>query len=491
MKKMIIMLIIMMSFPVFNSFAAESEIEYFALFLNGNRSGYAVLSRQVEGNKVITSEKTYFELNRMGTSVTIDSTDTSIETVEGKPLGFKTKQKMAMMSMTEEGEIFPDGTMKIISTNAGNKVESSGVYPKGALMVEGMDLLVKKHGLKSGTTFSADMFSPSIKDAIKMTYTVGDKKQTDLLGRVVELIEIKGEYTMPGAGKMLTTEYVDENYKAQKMIVPIAGMNIEMIACPESYAMSKLEPMEMVSSMILESPKSIQGLKDIKEIIYTVKAKNPETELRFPSTDSQKVRAMNNGSYQITVSKIPGNRSVKFPYNGNDPLILESLEETSYLQIKHPDIVSLAKKCVEGKNSALDAALAIESFVSGYIESKNLSVGYASALEVLKSRQGDCTEHAILTAALCRAAGIPARMATGLVYAESFIGKENIFGGHAWTEVYIGDKWIGLDAAIKGIGRDCDAGRITLAVGNGDQGGFFNALSTLGNFTIQDIKTSM
>ena len=71
-----------------------------------------------------------------------------------------------------------------------------------------------------------------------------------------------------------------------------------------------------------------------------------------------------------------------------------------------------------------------------------MDVGFASDLETLTSRRGDCTEHAVLLASLCRARGIPARMATGFAYAGG------MFLGHAWTEVKLGESWYPLDAAL-------------------------------------------
>jgi len=84
-----------------------------------------------------------------------------------------------------------------------------------------------------------------------------------------------------------------------------------------------------------------------------------------------------------------------------------------------------------------------------YMVNKGLSVGYASAVEVAESRQGDCTEYAVLSAALCRAVGIPSRVVMGIAYIEKYMEMENRFGGHAWTEAYVGDKWVGIDAAFK------------------------------------------
>ena len=53
----------------------------------------------------------------------------------------------------------------------------------------------------------------------------------------------------------------------------------------------------------------------------------------------------------------------------------------------------------------------------------------------------------MLLAALARAKQLPARVAVGLVY----MAGANAFGMHMWTEVWIDDRWIGLDATL-GLG---------------------------------------
>jgi transglutaminase-like putative cysteine protease len=57
----------------------------------------------------------------------------------------------------------------------------------------------------------------------------------------------------------------------------------------------------------------------------------------------------------------------------------------------------------------------------------------------MKNREGDCSEYTVLTVALCRAVGIPARAAVGIKYARG------IFAYHMWPEVYVG-RWISLDS---------------------------------------------
>jgi hypothetical protein len=86
---------------------------------------------------------------------------------------------------------------------------------------------------------------------------------------------------------------------------------------------------------------------------------------------------------------------------------------------------------------------------------------------------------------MCRAIGIPARIVFGLTYVKAFAGKENVFGGHAWVEAYVGGKWIGLDATKTPKGFD--AGHIALSIGKGEPADFFNLAATLGQFKIEKV----
>ena len=62
---------------------------------------------------------------------------------------------------------------------------------------------------------------------------------------------------------------------------------------------------------------------------------------------------------------------------------------------------------------------------------KKPTVSLPSALEVLRTRIGDCNEHTALYVALARALGLPARIAVGLVY------LRGAFYYHAWPEVWV------------------------------------------------------
>jgi hypothetical protein len=88
----------------------------------------------------------------------------------------------------------------------------------------------------------------------------------------------------------------------------------------------------------------------------------------------------------------------------------------------------------------------LTAFASSFIARKSLRRGFDLASQVARSKEGDCTEHAVFLAALLRHAKLPARVMLGLVVVV-FEGRPQAFG-HAWTEVWEKDRWRVADAAI-------------------------------------------
>jgi Transglutaminase-like superfamily len=90
-------------------------------------------------------------------------------------------------------------------------------------------------------------------------------------------------------------------------------------------------------------------------------------------------------------------------------------------------------------------ALRIERWVHNHMK-VTFDEALATADHVAKTLQGDCTEYAMLTAAMCRAEGVPSRTAVGLIYAN--VRGEPAFAFHMWTEVWIAGAWLPIDATL-------------------------------------------
>ncbi len=265
------------------------------------------------------------------------------------------------------------------------------------------------------------------------------------------------------------------------------GMTIEQVACTKEFALGEIDVLEMVDKMFMASPEPLDDVGSARSITYYLSPVTDEVDLKIPSNDNQKVEQLSGGTIILTVEPVVAPRGVRFPYHGTDPTALKALEPTRYVESGQKVIIDLARRAVVRTKDTADAVRKIEAFVAEYVENKSLSVGYASAAEVAASRQGDCSEFAVLAAAMCRAVGIPAQVVVGVAYVKDFAGHQG-FGGHAWVQAYVGSKWVGLDAAFKSAGfGGYDAGHIALAVGSGNPEDFLNLLNTMGQFKIDKV----
>jgi transglutaminase-like putative cysteine protease len=93
---------------------------------------------------------------------------------------------------------------------------------------------------------------------------------------------------------------------------------------------------------------------------------------------------------------------------------------------------------------------------------KRPTVSLPSALEVLRTRVGDCNEHTVLFVAMARSLGIPARVNVGVAFVRG------AFYYHAWPEVWIDEGggrglWLPVDPTFNQF--PADATHLRLARG--------------------------
>jgi len=461
-----------------------ARTQYMAVMLAGKKIGHSVATFKIADGKALTNTKMVITLSRGSIAITISINSLDIETPDGKPLGFSmTMNQGPLGNIKTLGSVTGDGKCKVIANIASMKQEKTIPWPKGTLMSHGRMLLERKIGLKAGNEITSKVFDPTSLSAHTVTSKVGKKSRVDLFGRVVMLTEIQS--VMEGrSGRINTTTYVNDEFIPLRSITPMMGMKLELIDCSRKVAMAPNEMLDVVSKVILASPVALSKRALAAPLAYSIKPTG-QSKPSFLKGGNQTLKANSDGTIHLTVTAPPAPANAPLPYRGKDKEALEALKPSRYVQSDHKAIKALATKAVAGAKDTATAVANIEKFVNSYIKTKSLSVGYATAVEVAESREGDCTEHAVLTAAICRAAGIPSRVVTGLAYVERFREHRNVFGPHAWNEAYVGGKWIGLDSALGGF----NTGHIALAHGEGISDAMFDIVNTIGNFKIVKIDT--
>ena len=153
--------------------------------------------------------------------------------------------------------------------------------------------------------------------------------------------------------------------------------------------------------------------------------------------------------------------------------IQSSLAPEAFIESDAPEIVAETQKALAplAKNvTNRRKAEALVRYVNAALEKKP-TMSLPSAVEVLKTRVGDCNEHTALYVGMARAAGIPSRVAIGLV------SLRGAFYYHAWPEVFVGDPkattdtqggaWIPVDPTLNQF--PADVSHVRLARGGFDR----------------------
>jgi transglutaminase-like putative cysteine protease len=115
------------------------------------------------------------------------------------------------------------------------------------------------------------------------------------------------------------------------------------------------------------------------------------------------------------------------------------MRSTPYIQSDDPIITNQALSIINSFTDDLEKVRALNHWVYTNLEKKPV-LSIPDALTTLRTKVGDCNEHAALFAALARSVSIPARVVAGVTY------HEGMFYYHAWNEVCLAGKWVSLDA---------------------------------------------
>jgi transglutaminase-like putative cysteine protease len=138
-----------------------------------------------------------------------------------------------------------------------------------------------------------------------------------------------------------------------------------------------------------------------------------------------------------------------------DPGAAAYLAPEPFLESDAPEIIAETALALKDVTGARARAERLTRYVNAVLDKKP-TVSLPSAREVLRTKVGDCNEHTALYVAMARAAGIPARIAVGLVFVR---GVQGAFYYHAWPEVYLDEgngrgMWLPVDPTFNQFPAD-------------------------------------
>jgi hypothetical protein len=212
---------------------------------------------------------------------------------------------------------------------------------------------------------------------------------------------------------------------------------------------------------------------ELKELVVEVAGKDVDV---FEAGPRQSVER-GDGSIILKAGKVHG-KDVKATQKEID----DNLMETSAYAIGDAKVQALAKKAIGDAETAEEKVRRIVKFTHDFIQ-PNLSATLPNIQDLLQKKKGDCKSYALLTTNLCRAAGVPAREVSGLLYMGD---DQKAFGGHAWNEVVIDGRWVPVDASLNQV--EVDAGHFCFGSESRATRNLLNSLGKL-SFKVVEVKT--
>lgn len=452
--------------------SALADQRWMTVLLDGRKVGNLQIDRDQTGDKVTTTQVLNFRLTRVRTPILLETRIKTVESPLGTPLAFYASTNMSSQQNLVQGEVRDDGAFQVANTVGGQSKVNLLIWPTGASLAEGQRLVMVAQGFKQGTTYPLRNFDAVKQQVANVQVVVIGDEVVDMPDNRKETLHHLRESLVGVAGDHSVDIWVDDQGYIRRGISPLLGFRLEMAACSEACAKAPDQDVDLLRAAMIESPRPmVMGLR-AAPVRYTVTVRGNFPH-PFVDTDEQRVTSIGDGIYMIDVGfgRMTSNEAGPSP---------EDTAPNAWVQSDSPQVHAFAKQITGDATNDLQRMRRLRSYISDYISKKGLDVGYASALETMESRNGDCTEHAVLLTALARSMGIPARVVTGIVYVERMGGMSRVFVPHAWTQAFINGRWISFDSAQ----RRFDSTHIALGVGNGDPWRFFSAMSTLGHITI-------
>jgi hypothetical protein len=335
-----------------------------------------------------------------------------------------------------------DGRMKLIIEGAGEP--QSRVIPWGPEVrgPYGPEQSMARNPLKENEDRSLKIFVPELNKVCDITLRargieevmLGNGNQRPLL-RVDQATSVDGKPAPEYDARL----YVDAGGQVLKSEQDVLGGIVSYRTTREAA----LEPggpvkFDLILNTVIKTAHKIPDADNTRHVRYRIALKDSEPAAAIPNDPRQSLKPEPDKGSAIlevqTVGPLAGDPAA------DDPAP-EYLRSNNLVTSDDARVQRLAQEATRGASDPWEKATRINKWVFQNVKNKNFRVAFAGAAQVARTLSGDCTEHSVLAAAMCRAEGIPARVAIGLIYVDKLEG----FGYHMWDEVFINHRWIALD----------------------------------------------
>lgn len=447
-KPLTLTILILFLLTTFSISQENLKEEYWMGIYSGDkRVGYSYNSRKTDQGITEVSELTKFKINLVGKDMDVYSKGSY--TLEGyKILSFEYEMNSDTVNLKTKGQRV--GKELHISVETASGITERTIPIEQELILPSLvSKLLVENKFKTGDKFKFLLFEP-----LYLIMGTNEPLSTNIVGEkvITEIPSGKFETYIVETDFMGTpiTSWITEKGKVIKQEFPPGLRSVK--ESKENVLDNKSVSFDIVKATSITVDSHLKNPAELKQMKVELKGIDSNDWIYL----NDGYRQYLDGQMLEIKSQLPKSRDSTYslPYNSSQ---YKTLTEASLLiQSEDEEIIAITDKILKNETNPQIAAKKINNWIFKNLE-KSPTASLPNAKDVLKTRVGDCNEHAALFAAMSRAAGIPTKTVLGIMY------FNNNFSYHAWNEVYLG-KWVAIDSTFGQF--PADATHIKLIEGN-------------------------
>ncbi len=338
-----------------------------------------------------------------------------------------------------------------VRTPSGERSETRELPEPPALALN-LPRVLAARGLSAGQSLTVSVFDPATLRNAPLQLQVRGRELVRVSGRPVPAFLVEETFAGVHTRSWVTDvgEVVREESPMGLMVVRESAEQAQALAVPGSVRSDLLEAAAIVPKrpLRIDDPTTVARL-----------------ELRLTGLETFDRADLDGDGQRLLGDRI----EVRDPRDlapRSRPAGLERfLQAEPLLESDAPEIRAEAAKAAAAADLPRQKAERLVRYVHALLEKKP-TLSLPSALEVLRTKVGDCNEHTALYVAMARALGLPSRVAVGLVE------LRGAFYYHAWPEVWVEEAsgrglWLPVDPTLNQF--PADATHVRLARGGLDR----------------------
>jgi transglutaminase-like putative cysteine protease len=412
---------------------------------------------KLDGGKLRTTSEMELTFRRQGALVRVRQEQGSEETADGKVLRVFMRQHQGANQQLVLNGVLEDGKLHVVVD--GGRIERRLRWSEDVVGLYRRMHEFEKLKPKPGKQFSFSTYEPTVNTVVTIQAEVRQPEEVPVLGKKEKLLRVEltpGPIEAPGIKVQLpaSTVWLDERFVPVRRKIEVDGLGpivltrtTRAIATAGGPGAIGTPDINLRNLIVLN--RAIKSPYATRWAVYRVTLRDdPDPGSALVQDAHQDIRDRNGNTFELHVHPArPGPASP--PRQGEEkanPPGREYLASCYYINSDDSKVRELAERALGQETDPWKKAQKIERWVNQYMRVDNAAPLVPAGMTAV-DRRGDCRHFALLTAALCRAAGIPARTALGLIYVAPR-GQKPALGFHMWTEVWVAGQWLGLDGTL-------------------------------------------